>query len=86
MDWIRSPESIHGEAALTTGVDAGTLIAQLCTPEICVFGRCEPITVRPFHSIDIWRRCMDVMRTLTVKYADGYEGWAKQKGEEPVIK
>jgi hypothetical protein len=29
---------------------------------------------------------MDVMRMLTAKYADGYEGWARQMGEEPVVK
>ncbi|KAI9705291.1 MAG: hypothetical protein M1820_005290 [Bogoriella megaspora] len=28
--------------------------------------------------------CVDVMRTLVAKYPDGYEGWAKERGEEIV--
>lgn len=45
------------------------------------------VAVRLFlGSIDSCRRCMDVMRTLTAKYAEGYEGWARQMGEEPVVK
>lgn len=44
------------------------------------------IAVRLFFSIDDFRRCMDVMRTLTAKYAEGYDGWARQMGEEPVVK
>ena len=44
------------------------------------------IAARLFFSIDDCRRCMDVMRTLTAKYAEGYDGWARQRGEEPVVK
>ena len=32
---------------------------------------------------DISHRCVDVMRRLVAKYPDGYEGWAKARGEEP---
>ena len=31
-------------------------------------------------------RCCDVMRTLVTKYPDGYEGWAKEKGEDVVAR
>ncbi|KAL8670998.1 MAG: hypothetical protein Q9168_004490 [Polycauliona sp. 1 TL-2023] len=30
------------------------------------------------------RMCVEVMKYLTEKYSDGYEGWAKATGEEPV--
>lgn len=30
------------------------------------------------------KRAKETMRTLLAKYPDGYEGWAKEKGEEPV--
>lgn len=30
------------------------------------------------------KRAKETMRTLIAKYPDGYEGWAKEKGEEPV--
>lgn len=33
---------------------------------------------------DIGHRCVDVMRRLIAKYPDGYEGWAKARGEEPL--
>ena len=29
-------------------------------------------------------RCTDVMRYFVDKFPDGYEGWAKEKGEDPV--
>ena len=35
---------------------------------------------------DIGHRCVDVMRRLTAKYPDGYEGWAKARAEESVNK
>ena len=42
--------------------------------------------IRHFFSIDDCHRCMKVMRTLTAKYAGGYDDWARQMGEEPVIR
>ena len=42
--------------------------------------------VRPFFSIHDYHRCIDTMRTLTAKYAGGYEDWASQMGEEPVVR
>ncbi|PMD24555.1 hypothetical protein NA56DRAFT_656273 [Hyaloscypha hepaticicola] len=27
--------------------------------------------------------CLEVMRDLIAKFPDGYEGWAKERGEEP---
>ena len=30
------------------------------------------------------RRCTDVMRYFVDKFPDGYEGWAKERGEEPI--
>ena len=30
--------------------------------------------------------CIDVMRVLTTKYADGYEGWAQARGEEVCLR
>ena len=35
---------------------------------------------------DTGGRCVDVMQRLIAKYPDGYEGWAKGKGEESVNK
>ena len=29
-------------------------------------------------------RAKETMKTLLAKYPDGYEGWAKENGEEPV--
>jgi hypothetical protein len=29
---------------------------------------------------------IDLMKYLVAKYPDGYEGWAKENGEEPVTK
>ena len=29
-------------------------------------------------------RAKETMKTLIAKYPDGYEGWAREKGEEPV--
>ena len=31
-------------------------------------------------------RCIDVMRTLLDKYPDGYEGWAKARGEDFIVR
>ncbi len=31
-------------------------------------------------------RCTDVMRYFVDKFPDGYEGWANEKGEEPVAR
>ena len=31
-------------------------------------------------------RCTDVMRYFVNKFPDGYEGWAKERGEDPVSK
>ncbi|KAL9055770.1 MAG: hypothetical protein Q9206_003008 [Seirophora lacunosa] len=34
-----------------------------------------------------WRKlCVKTMKRLTEKYADGYEGWAKARGEEIISK
>ncbi|KAL9070351.1 MAG: hypothetical protein Q9161_004909 [Pseudevernia consocians] len=30
--------------------------------------------------------CTDVMRYFVDKFPEGYEGWAKERGEEPVIR
>lgn len=35
---------------------------------------------------DTGNRCVDVMQRLIANYPDGYEGWAKGKGEEFVNK
>lgn len=35
---------------------------------------------------DIVDRCMDVMKALLVKHSEGYEGWARQKGEQVIAK
>lgn len=44
------------------------------------------LVARLSFRIDNCHRCMDVMRTLTAKYAGGYDDWARQMGEEPVGK
>lgn len=31
-------------------------------------------------------RCVEVMRDLVAKYPGGYEAWAKERGEEPVVR
>lgn len=31
-------------------------------------------------------RCVEVMRNLVAKYPGGYEAWAKERGEEPVMR
>ena len=31
-------------------------------------------------------RCTDVMRYFVDKFPDGYEGWAKERGEELVLR
>lgn len=28
-------------------------------------------------------RCVEIMRTLLAKHPEGYDGWAKQRGEHP---
>lgn len=38
----------------------------------------------PLEIADDLRRAKETMRTLITKYPDGYEGWAKEKGEKPV--
>ena len=38
------------------------------------------------ESSDIGHRCVDVMRRLIAKYPNGYEGWAKARGEQSVNK
>ena len=78
----------HPESALTTDTGGGTSIAQLYTLEISGLGRCASVHRCQVFFVDVnkCRRCMDVMRTLTAKYADGYEVWARQMGEEPVVK
>lgn len=31
-------------------------------------------------------RCVEVMRTLVAKHSGGYEAWAKERGEELVVR
>ena len=35
---------------------------------------------------DTASRCIDVMRYIVDKFPEGYEGWAKERGEEPVAR
>ena len=35
---------------------------------------------------DAASRCIDVMRYFVDKFPEGYEGWAKERGEEPVAR
>ena len=35
---------------------------------------------------DTASRCTDVMRYFVDKFPEGYEGWAKERGEEPLTR
>lgn len=44
----------------------------------------QALIARVLKVADGTARAKETMRTLTAKCPDGYEGWAREKGEEPV--
>lgn len=64
----------------------GAFLGQLTIPEyVCIIPNILILSAGKKNRTDpTLKRAKETMRTLLAKYPDGYEGWAKEKGEEPV--
>jgi hypothetical protein len=57
--------------------------------EIIALEECRSFRIRPLGVIfkaNTNDSAIDLMKYLVAKYPDGYEGWAKENGEEPIIR